>query len=421
MWSRGCVCCSPPTRLKPTATGVGYESCDPSSAQAAVKPSIRPSADFYAFANGSWIESVTVPPDSPVWSPFAALQHMTHLRVRMLLNELASDAEAVSSSPGPSATAPLESGSAYDPDASQPSPVDAHADQARVKLAIFWRCSLDVAAVEEAGLAPLRPLLDTCEAFFVDKATGLATLHARYGIGAFFSISAGPDDRQSDRCRLRLRPGRLGLPHTSYYVEPEHAEVRQRYVSHVESMLILLGEPAALAAAAADSVLRIETELASARRRRVRSTTPLVTGLVDAFLTCARLCCRWSPEESSSASSHSYQRPYAIRTGISAPEYRRMSARELQRHCGEGLEWDRYLDAVGAAAHEELIVESLAGLIAAVEVLHSSTAAELRAYLIWQAALSCAPHLPRRLADTHFTFYGRFLNGQQARCAPSRC
>ena len=58
--------------------------------------------------------------------------------------------------------------------------------------------------------------------------------------------------------------GGLGLPDRDYYLkdDPKSVKLREQYVAHVQKMLELAGESPAQAAADAQAVLRIETELA---------------------------------------------------------------------------------------------------------------------------------------------------------------
>ena len=193
----------------------------------------------------------------------------------------------------------------------------------------------------------------------------------------------------------------MGLPHTDYYLQPEHAALLAAYEAHVARMLQLLGEADASVAAAAAGVLAIEARLVAARR------TPRASRLLlDGAQACCRLCCRCAP-----GPAGAHQRPYAQRAGLPlASGARRLTPAKLEARCG-GVAWRRYLRAVGAASLSCVVVDSEACLAATAAVLRDAPQAALRSYLRYHAALACAPLLPRALRAEHFSFFGTELRG----------
>ena len=217
----------------------------------------------------------------------------------------------------------------------------------------------------------------------------------------FFEPVLATDPIDGERLRLQLRPGGLGLPHTDYYLQPEHAALLAAYEAHVARMLQLLGEADASVAAAAAGVLAIEARLVAARR------TPRASRLLlDGAQACCRLCCRCAP-----GPAGAHQRPYAQRAGLPlASGARRLTPAKLEARCG-GVAWRRYLRAVGAASLSCVVVDSEACLAATAAVLRDAPHDALRSYLRYHAALACAPLLPRALRAEHFSFFGTELRG----------
>ena len=317
---------------------------------------LSPTSDFYAFVNRRWIDSGGVPPTHAEWNTWAAMQKRADEQCCRLLDSL-----PPSSSPSRGAT-PEE-----------------------LQLAAVWAIAKDEEAIEAAGLGPLAPVLQACD--LDDRTAAIATLHA-FGAHVLFEPVLATDPSDGERLRLRLRPGGLGLPHTDYYLQPEHVGLLAAYEAHVARMLQLLGEAdAATAAAAAAGVLAIEARLVAARRAPRASRV-----LLDGAQACCRLCCRCAP-----GPAGAHQRPYAQRAGLPlASGARRLTPAQLEARCG-GVAWRRYLRAVGAASLSCVVVDSEACLAATAAVLRDAPRDALRSYLRYHAALACAPPPPRTL------------------------
>ena len=70
--------------------------------------------------------------------------------------------------------------------------------------------------------------------------------------------------------------GGLGLPDRDYYVkdDPKSVDLRKAYVTHVQKMFELLGDPPNTAGTEAQTVMRIETALAKGSMTRVERRDP---------------------------------------------------------------------------------------------------------------------------------------------------
>jgi len=252
-------------------------------------------------------------------------------------------------------------------------PVPAEQQSVAYKVAAFWRASNDEAAIDAAGLRPLEPVLAACELATTDKTAALAKLHAEYGVNAFFALGEGADDKDSAWTLHQLSQAGLGLPDRDYYFDEDKADKRELYAAHVHKMLAMLGDADADAAAGAAAVLRLETALAASHLTRTERRDPDTT-------------------------------------------YNRMAVGKLSALCKGAIEWPRYLELAathGAALPKALNVDSPVALATAMRLFADAPAADVRAYLRWCVALSCAPHLPSAFVDAHFEFYSKALSGQQ--------
>src|SRR3954454_21787964 len=89
-------------------------------------PSVDPAVDFYRFANGGWLDANPIPAGYGAWGSFEEVIQRNDLMLRDLL-------EAAARSPE---------------------------DDLDRLLGDYFAAGMDVDAIEAAGLAPIRPLLD---------------------------------------------------------------------------------------------------------------------------------------------------------------------------------------------------------------------------------------------------------------------
>ena len=149
---------------------------------------------------------------------------------------------------------------------------DASTDQAKA-LAIF-ESELDTVARDEAGIKPLQPALKLIENInstedFQKVITEEAVLVAQ----PFFGLAAFSNPNNSSINSAYLTPGSLGLPDRDYYTntDSKSKEIRLEYVNHITRMLQFLGDSEEEARKQAETILKLETELATPRLDKVAS------------------------------------------------------------------------------------------------------------------------------------------------------
>ena len=98
-------------------------------------PSVKPGDDFARYANGHWLDTTQIPADRSSWGSFAMLRERSLQQVREILEAL---------------------------------PADSPAGGNPQKLHDFYRSYLDTDAIEHAGLAPAKPVLDAIAAAHAD-------------------------------------------------------------------------------------------------------------------------------------------------------------------------------------------------------------------------------------------------------------
>ncbi len=209
--------------------------------------SVKPSTDFYSFANGGWLKTSQVPPDKSVWGNFGELTERNENR----LHDILADVSRIS-----------------------------HADPGTniQKIGDFYASAMDSAAAERYGVKPLAPDFAMINAIAgqEDLESAIGWFHA-HGIPVLYGSSSEQDPGQSTMMIAEVHQGGLGLPDRDYYLkEGERPEaIRKEYVAHMTRMFELLGDDATTAASEAAAVMRVETRLARASKSRVELRDPV--------------------------------------------------------------------------------------------------------------------------------------------------
>ncbi|MBI3364756.1 MAG: M13 family metallopeptidase [Ignavibacteriae bacterium] len=208
--------------------------------------SIKPSSDFYQFANGGWMTRNPIPGDQSRWGSFNEVQERNFKILHEILDEAAAK-------------------------------TDAPRGSVAQKVGDFYFSSMDTVAIEKAGAKPLDAEFERIAAVSStdDLQALIAHLHS-IGVGVPFRVSAEPDAKKSTDVIAQLYQAGLGLPDRDYYTktDDQSKQLRDQYVAHVAKMLELLGDDASSASASAASILEFETRLATASMTRVDRRDP---------------------------------------------------------------------------------------------------------------------------------------------------
>ncbi len=200
---------------------------------------VSPKADFYNYVNGSWMKNNTIPEDEVRWGGFNVLRKSTRqdvLEIMKTSKELGAYPEG--------------------------------SDQQKALL--IFESELDTLARNEAGIKPLQPMLDAINS--IQDLNDMQTISAKtLGVSApFAGIGASADMNNSKMNIAWVFAGGLGLQR-DYYLDQDSKtkEIRKQYVDHVARMFQFINYSEADAKAAADLVLKLETQLAEPRFDKV--------------------------------------------------------------------------------------------------------------------------------------------------------
>jgi len=300
--------------------------------------SVRPQDDFYAYVNGNWQKNTQIPADQSSYGAFVGLRDASEAAVRQILDQAMGMRNAPRGSD-------------------------------MQKLGDLYASYMDSAAIEAAGVNPVRPDLARINAVAsrADYPALFASM-AKVGVGSPFAVNVGQDPKASDRYTVQARQAGLGLPDREYYLSqaaPQQA-ARAAYVTYMTTLLTLAGQPDP--AGSAQRVLALETELAKRQWDRVRNRDRNAT-------------------------------------------YNKLTVAELQR-LTPGYDWSRYLATLGIST-PEVIVGQPSFFSGADSVLAAAPVADVKAYMAVRLLDNAAPFLSSPFANANFEFRGRALQGQQ--------
>src|ERR1035437_968104 len=199
---------------------------------------IKPTEDFFMYANGGWIKNNTIPAEESSWGIGNLVIEENYRRLREISEKAAKENAAKGST-------------------SQ-------------KIGDFWATAMDSAKIEQTGLKPLQPWFDKINS--ITDAPSLINVSNQLnniGVDALFSDFVQQDDKNSDVMSYKLWQGGIGLPEREYYFKKHSSTVniRNQYVKHIAKMLILQGRDSASASKAASTIFALETKLAKASRK----------------------------------------------------------------------------------------------------------------------------------------------------------
>ncbi|HEX4420842.1 MAG TPA: M13 family metallopeptidase [Kofleriaceae bacterium] len=228
----------PPSPLSNGAGGLDFAGMD---------PAVKPGNDFFAYANGGWLQRTEIPADRSAYGTGQRVEELTAKRTSELIAEAAKTAP-----PGSDAQ----------------------------KIGDYFASFLDEAGIAAKGLAPIQPALDQIAAIGDVHALATALGHTlradvdvlnatNYDTDNLFGLWVAQDLSDPTRYSAFLLQGGLGLPDRDYYLDPSPrmAETRDHYRAYITAMLKLAG--IADPESRAGRIFDLEHKLAEAHGPRV--------------------------------------------------------------------------------------------------------------------------------------------------------
>jgi len=205
--------------------------------------SIRPGDDFFAYVNGKWAAATEMPADKSRYGSFDILRDESQEHVKAIIEM--------------SATGDFAKGS----------------DEQ--KVGDLYKSYLDMDARNARGTEPLQPEFERIAAIanHADLVTYFAGANRR-GYGVPFVIAQFSDMKNPDYYGIYAFQAGLGLPEREYYLadDEKSADIRDKYVAHIEKMYELAGM--ADGATAAATIMALETRLADKQMKKEDTRNP---------------------------------------------------------------------------------------------------------------------------------------------------
>jgi len=298
----------------------------------------KPCEDFYQFVNGNWIKDNPPPASFARWGTFQILQE-SNLKV---LRDILEDAARSNAAAGTSEQI----------------------------VGSFYASCMDESRVESRGAAPIADELAR-----IDKVGNIRSLQAEVarlheaGTATLFIFGASHDYKNSSQNIAWALQGGLSLPNKDYYTKTDDKsrQTREGFVKHVARMFELLGDRPDASAKAAQTVMRIEMQLADASMNPVERRNPAAQ---DNKRTIAQL-------------------------RVLTPEF----------------SWTDYLAARGIPKVARINIAQLKFFEGMDRMLKATPLADWKTYLRWRVLHEAAPRLSSKFVDENFNFFSRTLTG----------
>jgi putative endopeptidase len=301
---------------------------------------VDPCNDFYEFANGSWRANHPIPPTMVRWSRRWESGETTKDKLKEVLEAVQLGKNASKGS----------------------------TDQI---IGDYYGACMDETRVNARGIEPLKKRFAQIDA--VKDSAGLqpvlSDLHDVL-ITVPFNLSASTDPHKPTWVLADLGASGYALPDRDYYLKPDarFKEAREKYVAHIARMFTLIGWDEKSSAAAAQTVMKMETGFAEASLDKVALRDPSAT---DHNTTFAQLQALTPHFDWSDYFKHK-QLAQDVDMNVDQPKYMQEFDRQLQQ----------------------------------------TSLADWKVYLKWQALNSIAEALTAPVVEEDYAFFGKYLRGQ---------
>ncbi|GGY41898.1 M13 family metallopeptidase [Parvularcula lutaonensis] len=199
-----------------------------------MKPSVDPGDDFYAYVNGTWLDTFEIPAERSSYNSFTRLFERSEERVRKIIEDAAA------------ADAPMGS--------------------TEQKIGDYFAAFMDTDAIEEAGLAPIQDELDRYMAAETHDDIVALMLDPSVAARSIVGIGVSIDAKQPDKYSVYIGQSGLGLPDRDYYLSERFADKAVAYQDFLGDLLRFAGVEQATEKAA--EVYAFEKALAEAHWSR---------------------------------------------------------------------------------------------------------------------------------------------------------
>jgi putative endopeptidase len=295
--------------------------------------SIRAQDDLFRATNGGWMKATEIPADKSQYGTFIILRDLSDQHVRTIVDELATQRHAAGS--------------------------------VEQKVGAFYASYLNIAAIDKAGLVPMKPMLADIDAIKTPKdlAQWLGRAQGRLETPVQLWVTA--DFKNPTLNQALTWQGGLGLPDRDYYLKKDDerlAKARTAYETYLTTLARLAGEKQP--AEQARRVMALEQRIAEAHWDKVKIYNPM------------------TPAELAQA----------------AP----------------GIDWATFLQAASLGGVERLSISQPSATAGIAKLVAEVPLADWKVYFKLHSLDEAAPLLPKAFRAARFAFRGTALTGATA-------
>jgi putative endopeptidase len=212
-----------------------------------IDSTVKPGDDFFLFANGKWFKEHPIPASEPNNGLWQLIQDTINEQVKHICETSAALKDAPKGSP-------------------------------KQKIGDFFYTGMDSVALNRKGISDLKPYFDAIDGIKdIDGVIKQAAFIHTIAGSPLFGFGVGQDDRISSKNAVFFSQGGLSLPDRDYYIDmdPRTKMIREKFVVYVENMFKIMGQNEATAKKSSDRLMKLETDLAKAARKREDTRDPI--------------------------------------------------------------------------------------------------------------------------------------------------
>lgn len=206
---------------------------------------VRPGDNFYSFVNGKWLNKTVIPPTEFGVGGFTDLYNKTQDNLHILLDSL--------------------------------SRADHVAGSIAQKVGDFYVSGMDSMTIEKMGYEPLQPYLAKISRLRnTSDILHFVTELQKENKNILFSVSLGPDDKNSRMNIASFGQGGLGMPNRDYYFKNDSANlaVVSAYRHYIWRLFTLIGDDSVTATGKTMLVYNLEKQIAQSHKTNVELRDP---------------------------------------------------------------------------------------------------------------------------------------------------
>jgi putative endopeptidase len=203
----------------------------------------KPGDDFFRYANGAWLDRVSIPADKPGYSLRLSMSDKVEQRLHDLM-------EAAAKKSGNDSVT-IED-----------------------KIGAFYKSFMDDKRIEKVAAAPLQEKVAQIQAAKSrDEIGAMMGRHNSDLEGTIFGLTIDVDLKDPQRYIVYIGQAGLGLPDRDYYSKPEFAKQKAKYQNYVTKLLHLIDWPNA--DKRATEIMNFETAIADASWTKTQQRDPI--------------------------------------------------------------------------------------------------------------------------------------------------